>query len=220
MKRTIIYLAKFFFYRLKNIGLSNSKVGFHKNINESGSKLKVHIGCGEIQLLGWVNIDARPLPHVHLVSERLDLDEFSDGSIGEIYLSHVLEHLSFEEVNKFLEKMHHKIAVGGVLRISVPDFESIVTIYLENDRSINSVKYALMGGQDYEFNFHKSVYNHKSLESLLLNAGFTDIENWNTEEAFGADIGDWSNKTFLTVGGEHQISLNLSGKKNDRQKQT
>ena len=213
MKQITIYLVKNFFYRLKNIRLSDSKVDCHTNINESGSKLKVHIGCGEIQLVGWVNIDARPLPHVHLVSEKLELDEFSDGSIGEIYLSHVLEHLSFEEVNNFLEQMHQKIAVGGVLRLSVPDFETIVKIYLENDRSIKSVKYALMGGQDYEFNFHKSVYDHKSLESLLLNAGFTDIENWKTEEAFGADIGDWSNKTFLTVGGEHQISLNLSGRK-------
>lgn len=172
-------------------------------------KPKIHIGCGHINLAGWINIDARHMPHVHIVSRDLDLDEFTDASIGEIYLSHMLEHISFNEADILLRKFHQKLAPNGVLRISVPSFESIVKIYISSGHDIETIKYALMGGQDYEFNFHRSVFDNSSLKRAMISAGFAKIEKWTTEEVFGVDIGDWSNKKFSTADGEVMISLNL-----------
>ena len=41
----------------------------------------------------------------------------------------VLEHISFKDSEDFIEKMYNKLKSGGILRISVPSFDSIIQIY-------------------------------------------------------------------------------------------
>jgi predicted SAM-dependent methyltransferase len=183
---------------------------YTKNNNNG---LKVHIGTGEINLQGWINIDARNFSHVHIVSDDMKLAEFSDNSIDEIYLCHILEHISFEEANKFVSTVGNKLKKGGVLRIAVPSFDSIVKIYKSNNNNFDTVKFALMGGQDYEYNFHKSMYNFDFLSKILKNNNFNNIIEWSTVEDFGQSIGDWSDRQFKTNEGNILISLNIKGSK-------
>lgn len=171
--------------------------------------LRLHLGAGPVNLSGWVNIDAREAPHIHLIANNFDLVEFSDGSLAEIYLCHVLEHFSFEESVQLLNNFRKKLKPGGTLRISVPHFDHLITIYHANGNNLEIVKRALMGGQDYEYNFHKSIYNEALLSGLLVSCGYSDPAEWTTDEAFGADLGDWSNKTFDTPAGDFSVSLNL-----------
>ncbi len=63
----------------------------------------------------------------------MQLEQFSDNSIDELYLCHVLEHISFNEVNAFLKLVYLKLKIGGIIRISVPSFESILKIYINTD---------------------------------------------------------------------------------------
>lgn len=179
----------------------------------TASGLKVHLGAGTINLQGWVNIDSRQAPHIHLQANNFDLSEFNDSSISEIYMCHVLEHFSFVEVQKILANMHRKLAVGGVLRISVPDFDQLISIYQANKNEILSIRYALMGGQDYEYNFHKSVFNSSFLTKLLTSCGYKNVQAWSTREDFGGDLGDWSNKSFKTSRGNIPVSLNIKATK-------
>jgi hypothetical protein len=72
-----------------------------------------------------------------------------------------------------------------------------------------------MGGQDYEYNFHKCVFNHAALADLLAAHGFECIEEWNTLDEFGVHLGDWSETGFQTPKGEFQISLNMKAVKAD-----
>jgi SAM-dependent methyltransferase len=58
---------------------------------------KLNVGCGRNTLAGWINLDFAPLPGVDLVA---DLEKCAtqplplpNDSIGEILLSHVLEHI-------------------------------------------------------------------------------------------------------------------------------
>jgi len=177
----------------------------------SSPGLKVHLGSGTINLQGWVNIDTRQAPHIHLQANNFDLSEFNDNSIREIYMCHVLEHFSFVEVEKLLSNLHRKLSPGGVLRLSVPDFDQLIRIYQSNNNDISSIRYALMGGQDYEYNFHKSVFNSSSLSDMLLSCGFKHLQAWNTREDFGENLGDWSNKSFKTFKGNIPVSLNIKG---------
>ena len=170
---------------------------------------KVHIGAGPINLQGWINIDARPLDHIHIVSKNLNLKEFSNNSIQEIYMCHILEHIPFTEVPNIFQNLYKKLKIGGVLRISVPSFDSMVQIYKDNNNNLNIIKYALMGGQDYEFNFHYSVYNESELTKIFKKNKFINISNWNVKDDFGIDIGDWSSAKFKTKNGKYDISLNL-----------
>ena len=171
--------------------------------------LRVHLGAGPINLQGWVNIDARQAPHIHLIANNFELVEFSHGSLAEIYMCHVLEHFSFAESEQLLKNFRKKLKPGGVLRISVPHFDQLVKIYQANGNDLEVVKQALMGGQDYEYNFHKSIYNAPLLSDLMIACGYASPEPWSTEEEFGSDIGDWSNRSFDTPGGIFPVSLNM-----------
>ncbi|MGO7134358.1 methyltransferase [Rhizobium leguminosarum] len=175
----------------------------------SVSGLRVHLGAGPINLQGWVNIDAREAPHIHLIANNFDLVEFADGTVAEIYLCHVLEHFSFEESEQLLRNFRKKLKPGATLRISVPDFDHLVAIYQANSNNLEIVKRALMGGQDYEYNFHKSIYNKALLSRLMLACGYANPQEWTTAGEFGADLGDWSNKNFDTPAGSFPVSLNI-----------
>lgn len=171
--------------------------------------LKVHLGSGPINIQGWINVDARSYDHVHVVSDGFELREFTDGAIAEIYLCHVLEHFSFEEAEALLKSLKVKLRAGGVIRLSVPSFDSLIEVYKQCGSDITKVQFALMGGQDYQYNFHKSLYNLKSLRQLLENCGYSNVLEWETLVDFGVDLGDWSNGTFATKQGAMSISLNL-----------
>jgi predicted SAM-dependent methyltransferase len=173
----------------------------------------VHLGAGPINIQGWINIDARSDSHIHLQSDGFDLNEFADGALSEIYMCHVLEHFSFEESKDILRNLHKKLKVGGVLRLSVPDFDRLIAVYHSNGNDLEFVKKALMGGQDYMYNYHKSIYNNALLANLLLSCGYSAPEEWSTQEDFGIDLGDWSSNKLSTPGGYFPISLNIKALK-------
>lgn len=174
--------------------------------------LKVHLGAGPVNIQGWINVDARADDHIHLVAKGFELAEFSDGSISEIYMCHVLEHFSFVEAEALLRNLKRKLCVGGLIRISVPCFDKLIAVYAGNNNDLDLIRLAVMGGQDYEFNFHKSIYNNASLVRLLKDCGYVDIMEWNTKADFGVELGDWSSETFPSLSGARIISLNLKGR--------
>ena len=56
---------------------------------------RLHIGCGQEAIPGWINIDNRELPGVDRVLDVRQGLPFQDASA--IYAEHFLEHLSLEE---------------------------------------------------------------------------------------------------------------------------
>ncbi len=213
----MIEFAKIIFKSFRRVlsslewGFLNSDKSLPVYTTFSSSGLKVHLGSGPINIQGWINVDARDYEHVHLVSNGFELGEFADGAISEIYLCHVLEHFSFEESKALLKSLKVKLRPGGVIRISVPSFDRLIEVYKVSGFDITKVQFALMGGQDYQYNFHKSLYNLKSLRQLLENCGYSNVLEWETEIDFGVDLGDWSNGSFITNQGALPISLNLKG---------
>ncbi len=203
--------------KIKSIGDSRhvARYGGYRPVFTSAGEggLKIHLGAGPINIQGWVSIDARQAPHIHLQSKGFALNEFADGSISEIYMCHVLEHFSFEEAKSVLNAFRQKLKVGGVLRLSVPDFDQLLAIYHATGNDLELIKLALMGGQDYEYNFHKGVFNKTLLSKLLMHSGFICPETWSTQEDFGIDLGDWSSKSFVTPSGNIQVSLNIKALK-------
>lgn len=199
--------------KIMKIGIRRyiARYGGHKpvypKVDDKG--LKIHLGPGPINLQGWVNIDARHAPHIHLHSDVFTLNEFADGAISEIYMCHVLEHFSFEEVSLLLCNLSKKLKMGGVIRLSVPDFDRLVRVYEANGNDLELIKFALMGGQGYEYNFHKSVFNREVLAKHLVSSGFDHVVEWDTLEEFGVHLGDWSETGFQTPKGRFPISLNM-----------
>ena len=73
--------------------------------NKDG-KVMVHIGCGEINDCRYVNVDARPLEHVHYVTKDVDnLNFLASNSIDLVYMCHTLEHFDRKKVRKVMAEV-------------------------------------------------------------------------------------------------------------------
>jgi predicted SAM-dependent methyltransferase len=92
----------------------------------------VNLGCGACFHPDWVNFDLiSQSPDVieHDLRTRLPLD---DASCAVVYHSNVLEHLPHAFAPLFLKECHRVLVPGGVLRVVVPDLETIARLYLKN----------------------------------------------------------------------------------------
>tara|TARA_B110000037_G_scaffold223077_1_gene301832 strand:- start:2264 stop:2908 length:645 start_codon:yes stop_codon:yes gene_type:complete len=194
------------------IKLANFKKNYNEPLavytNKDSKGPKIHLGAGEVNIQGWINIDARNFKHTHIIDQDFELKEFNDESISEIYLCHVLEHFSFRDSLKLLEKLNKKLSKGSIIRISVPDFSKLKMIYDETT-NLEQIKFAIMGGQNYENDFHKSIYDFKILSELLSKANFKNSTTWNCMEDFGVELNDWSDGTYNVNNKKVKISLNV-----------
>lgn len=178
-------------------------------LSADGKRL-LHVGCGPINSPEFINLDARPMAHVHIVTKDIfTLHVIPDASLDMVYMSHVLEHVSHSRTHQTLGEMARVLKVGGTLRISVPDFDHIVSIYECSGRNITSIVKPLMGGQDYPFNFHFNVFNERSLTQLLEVCGFTHVRQWDPRNCNHHDFDDWASREVEHLGRKFPISLNL-----------
>lgn len=80
--------------------------------------MKLNLGCGRDIRKGWVNIDQHEAPGVNMVLDISKPLPFPDGSVEEVYASHVLEHiLHWEQVVK---EIHRVLKPGGMCELIVP----------------------------------------------------------------------------------------------------
>lgn len=174
---------------------------------------KLHLGCGPIHLDGWTNIDILHTSATDYVDNIMTLTRVPDGFADEIYACHVLEHFSHVEVPIVLKRWHEILKPGGTLRISVPDIDKVVKIYVKNWQHFqtdgNSPWIGLIyGGQGDAYDFHKTGFNFCWMKHLLVGAGFpaAGIEEYPNEPHFVPGTVDASvdKKTF-----NDYISLNV-----------
>jgi predicted SAM-dependent methyltransferase len=91
----------------------------------------LNVGCGAHFHSNWVNLDIVPAgPGVRQHDLRAPLP-FKQGEFAAVYHSHVLEHLPHSQALPFLRECHRVLAPGGILRVVVPDLETIVRLYLK-----------------------------------------------------------------------------------------
>lgn len=180
---------------------------------DDGSRL-LHLGCGTIDAEGFVNIDARALPHVHFVVKELAEVKFiPSGSFDLVYMSHVLEHVPHQAAGSVLEVIHGILRPGGVCRVAVPDFDALVRIYEADGRSLERIIFPLFGGQDYPYNFHFAAFNEAWLTELFRKAGFREVRGWNPDTCDHHGFTDASSLRVTVRDTSYPISLNLEGVK-------
>jgi predicted SAM-dependent methyltransferase len=100
--------------------------------------------------------------------------------VDDIYASHVLEHLGYQEkLPRALAEFHRVLKKGGRARISVPDFEILCRLFLEARQSLPErilIMRMAFGGQLDPYDFHYVGLSFDILGELLGNAGFSRIE--------------------------------------------
>jgi len=173
-------------------------------------KVLLHIGCGEKNSPEFINIDAQPFAHVHIVTDDItSLADFATGTVDLVYMCHILEHIKRSKLKNVLSEMKRILKDGGVLRLSVPDFDRLVEVYNASGNNIESISRQLMGGQDHQYNIHYSVFNHRRLSELLKEVGFRKVVSWDPDNCRYHNFKDKASKRIKINGKEYMISLNL-----------
>ena len=119
--------------------------------------LLLHLGSGPHAEPGWINVDKswmapvsrrpsalRALRRLGVIDEqqartrwpadviRRNLTRslpWPDNSTKAIYSSHMVEHLEREEARRFLEECRRVLKPGGVVRLALPNLETLVAHY-------------------------------------------------------------------------------------------
>ena len=177
--------------------------------------LKLHLGCGEKFIPGFTHIDVIKFPNVDVVSAVDKLPMIKDDSVDLIYACHVLEHFNKKQVPAVLTEWRRMLKTEGILRLAVPNFKVLAQMYVEGKATLDQVHGPILGGQTYLYNFHYTLFDPKSLEKYLTDAGFRTIREWSWRTTEHADLDDFSqaylphmDKEFGTL-----ISLNLEAVK-------
>lgn len=91
----------------------------------------LNLGCGKKLVDSWINIDMvaiEPKVIVHDLTKKLP---YPEGSFKVVYHSHVLEHIPKDKAPNFLQECYRLLEKGGVIRVVVPDLETIARNYIK-----------------------------------------------------------------------------------------
>ena len=157
---------------------------------------KLHLGCGDRLLPGWLNVD--------LVGSDLNLDiangklPFHDEQFQSIVSQHVIEHLTIEdELIPLLRECKRSLKVGGELWLSTPDMEKVTRSYLDHrnedmitDRQKRKPEWNLNGLPPQHFMNdmfhqqleHRNLFDYPLLVWTLSQAGFSEVKRASESE--------------------------------------
>ena len=143
--------------------------------------MKLHLGCGEIYLKGYVNIDYPPSEHTaqlkSVADEYHDITKlrYPKGSIEEIRLHHVFEHFPRAIALALLISWRSWLKPGGILRIAVPDFDRTALAVLNPFSSVRNRRVGLrhiFGSNEASWAVHYEGWSPKRMGAILKLFGF------------------------------------------------
>lgn len=179
--------------------------------------MKLHVGCGDVILPGWINVDLENLPGIDLQDDIRELGKIKDETCDIIYASHVLEHVGRNEFEDVIKTWNKKLKVGGILRIAVPDFEKVIEWYKKKG-NILDVTGLVSGGQKTKYDYHQMIFDKKFLSQVLKKCGFNNIHEWDWRKTEHSKYDDYSQSYLPHMEKESGMlmSLNLEATKNSK----
>jgi len=147
--------------------------------------MKLHLGCGQIYLKGYVNIDYPPT--FQSVQSNIKADLYQDitklnykkGSIDKIRLHHVFEHFMRPNALTQLCKWRDWLKVNGLLRIETPDVAScfrIMSSPLFSYSDKQQVLRHLYGSHEAPWAAHYDGWYKNKFDFTLKELGFNKLE--------------------------------------------
>lgn len=155
------------------------------------NQIKLHLGCNDRKIHGYINIDGRVEVKPDKVEDVFTLPSFEKNTISVIYLCHVLEHASRADAQQAISRYYDLLQEGGVLRISVPDFDALCRHYIIY-QDLEYLENMLDGKQGHKYDFHYSSFDFKYLEKLLLNVGFKSVHRYDPSKTEHSHVDDHS----------------------------
>lgn len=140
------------------------------------ASVRLHLGCGQYPIAGWVNIDVQALPGVDRVLDVRDGLPFEN--VAAIFGEHFLEHLDVDEGLACLVECRRALASDGILRISTPNLDWVFLTHYRHGRwpaDQDAVSDCFQLNRAFHGWGHRFLYNRPALEGILRTAGFAEI---------------------------------------------
>lgn len=153
--------------------------------------MKLHLGCGNAILPGFVNVDAVAGPGVDVVDDVQELATFPHECADLIYASHVLDHMDRAAVPEVLAAWRRRLRPGGTLRLAVSDFEAVVACY-NDGMPLSRLLGHIVGGHKNAYDRHGVVFDVTTLSAALTEAGFINVRTWDWQAVDHGTYDDFS----------------------------
>ncbi|MEK7174242.1 MAG: glycosyltransferase [Patescibacteria group bacterium] len=144
--------------------------------------MKLHLGCGEKYLPGYVNIDHPATEHT-VIDVRADIYadirtlSYAENSIEEIRNHHMFEHFTRTEALKLLLTWRRWLMPDGRLVIETPDFAASVRAYVRawSRRRRLQLGRHIFGSQEAAWANHLDFWDEGKFRFVLTRLGFKNI---------------------------------------------
>lgn len=152
-----------------------------------GRGASLHLGCGDVYMHGYLNVDYPPASGVASGSSRPDLEadilelDCPPNTLREIRLHHVFEHFDRAIALAQLVRWFEWLEPGGALVIETPDFERCVERF--GDRSFADQAVILrhvFGSQEASWAVHRHGWSAKIFMNVLPAMGFERVRTETT----------------------------------------
>jgi predicted SAM-dependent methyltransferase len=177
---------------------------FHRRRLEKNIQVRsidrLHAGCGNVFLPGWLNVTYEPREEYGRVKETagtcvLNYNLLKPWPVGKdsirfIAASHFIEHLDLNEGIWFLKESFRVMKSGGIIRLSCPDLELYAQNYVRGNKDFFEHKLIrewctfsqaqtpgeIFAAKAYDSGgSHKWFYDFDSLKHILESAGFRHV---------------------------------------------
>ena len=205
------YLVKIYILIIKVISLVLNRLMINQYFKNNKIK-KLHIGAGNRKIKNWLNTDIgnKTIMPVVDVTKKFP---FNDNTFDYIFSEHMIEHINYVDGLKMLNESYRVLKSSGKIRISTPDLQFLINLYLNSNRYDQTQKdyiewsyktYNLKGGNVTEIinNYfqswgHQFIYDKQTIENSLKEAGFEKIEFFKINESNDKELKNIENDTRL-----------------------
>lgn len=166
----------------------------------------LNIGCGNVKLPNFVNIDREAGADVQCdVTQGLP---YADATVDGIYSEHFIEHLAQKDILGFLRECRRVLKPGGRVRIATPDLAALVTEYANNDWRqpwLDKYGYAWVKNRAEYMNLsmrewgHQWLVDEEELSRLADWAGLTQARRCALNESTDAHLARLETRTESTL---------------------
>lgn len=130
-------------------------------------------GCPE-----WNNLRIEIGGYWKKESNYVQVDKFEllkPNSYPEILLSHVLEHIEYLDVKRYLTMLFNALINDGILKLYVPNGRAIGAFLILGFSGAGFVKAQTYGHQASYDMLHKNIFCAGEIKRLCLNVGFKTV---------------------------------------------
>lgn len=138
--------------------------------------MKLVLCAGTRHVKGYMHHDVVAYSNIDFLCDLKDIGKhIADNVCERIEFTHALEHFPTKEIVPILKMVRGLLKEGGELYLEVPNFEWHAKLLLHEGRDRDAVYYAF-GGQEDQYDFHKTAFTVGILTEDLTEAGFKDIQ--------------------------------------------